>query len=256
MPYVAARQCVGVLNTQWREAANFRPPARQRLARQIADDLRRRIVTGDLAVALRLPSVKRLAAIYGVSTGTVQSAIHVLEALGFVRVYHGVGVRIVNPKWDAAVLNHAWLNASVYELAWMRSLIDERTPVEVARAVATGPRIRNPRLLTMIRYHSGERSLARIGTPHGLVGADRRFHAAIARSVRGAEATAGFHDRVVARLEHRLLAVAEIHADDAALDGWHERLAVAVLDGSVAEAQRLARWIARRERESLIDGLR
>ncbi|MGH2417398.1 MAG: GntR family transcriptional regulator, partial [Candidatus Limnocylindria bacterium] len=53
------------MHTQWSEAAIFRPASRDTMAQQITNHLRRRIVTGDLRPGLRLPSIRKLARLYG-----------------------------------------------------------------------------------------------------------------------------------------------------------------------------------------------
>lgn len=72
------------MHAQWWQAAIHRAPRRQVLAQDIADAIRRRIVTHDIAHETRLPSVLTLAAFYGVSPPTAQAAVHILRALGHV----------------------------------------------------------------------------------------------------------------------------------------------------------------------------
>lgn len=63
-----------------------RPPYRQ-----IAEALRRRIRSGDLAPGARLPAVHELAEEYGVAPGTANSAIAALREEGLVFTQHGKG---------------------------------------------------------------------------------------------------------------------------------------------------------------------
>ncbi|WP_326835384.1 GntR family transcriptional regulator [Amycolatopsis rhabdoformis] len=60
--------------------ANWRPIAPPRVASVISDDLRRRIVEGDLPDGSQLPSVADLMGRYGASRPTVREAVRVLEA--------------------------------------------------------------------------------------------------------------------------------------------------------------------------------
>jgi len=60
--------------------ANWRPIAPPRVASVISDDLRRRIVEGDLPDGTLLPSVAELMGRYGASRPTVREAVRVLEA--------------------------------------------------------------------------------------------------------------------------------------------------------------------------------
>jgi DNA-binding FadR family transcriptional regulator len=62
---------------------------RRLVADQIADDLRRQILDGELPDGARLPSERDLAERYGVSAPTVREAIRVLTALGLVATRNG-----------------------------------------------------------------------------------------------------------------------------------------------------------------------
>jgi DNA-binding GntR family transcriptional regulator len=62
--------------------------------RQIADDLRRRIGTGDLAPGDLLPSELMLVELHKVSRGTVRSALALLADEGLVEVVRGQGRRV------------------------------------------------------------------------------------------------------------------------------------------------------------------
>jgi DNA-binding FadR family transcriptional regulator len=246
---------IAVLNTQWTEAAIFRPQRRDALAQGIADHLRRRIVSGDLSVGRRLPSIRRMASLFKVSVPTMQAAMHVLVSLGFIRVYPGVGTYVSRPRSAAAVLNHAWLRMTPSELALMRSAIDERMPIVAARLVRTKPPNRLPRTLSDISFWAHERSTSRIGYPQHFLRADLRFHREVARSVRGSETIADLYDGIGERLTHHLVAVADVQAGDDELDSMHLSLAASILDGRTVTSARLARGIARREARSLDESL-
>jgi GntR family transcriptional regulator len=70
--------------------------ARTPLARQIAEDLRRRIVAGEFAPGSRLPSEAELCAHYRVSRVTVRTAAKSLESQGLVDIRHGSGMFVVD----------------------------------------------------------------------------------------------------------------------------------------------------------------
>lgn len=66
------------------------------LARQIAEDLRRRIVTGEFSPGSRLPSEAELCEHYRVSRVTVRTAAKSLESQGMVDIRHGSGMFVVD----------------------------------------------------------------------------------------------------------------------------------------------------------------
>ncbi len=195
--------------------------------------------------------MRKLARLYGVSTPTMHAAIQGLATLGLVRISLGVGVFVAHPRSGAALLNHAFQNATPMELAMMRAAIDEQMPVVVAKQVAAQPDSRQPMTLSDISFLAHERSSRRIGFPHHFLMADAAFHRTIASSVRGTEITPGLYDQIGRRLLATLMSVADVQAADAQLDGAHLELAAAILAGRPHSTARLARAIARRELRSL-----
>lgn len=59
--------------------------------RRIADEIRQRITSGDLAPDSKLPTKRELAVEYGVSVGTVNAALLVLSTEGLVEGHQGRG---------------------------------------------------------------------------------------------------------------------------------------------------------------------
>ncbi|HZJ07793.1 MAG TPA: GntR family transcriptional regulator [Nocardioidaceae bacterium] len=85
-------------NNATADGTTARPPVRfQRLAEQVADDLRGRILLGDLADGSELPVEEMLRAEYPVSKPTLREAMRVLEAEGLVTVRRGsIGGAVVH----------------------------------------------------------------------------------------------------------------------------------------------------------------
>jgi len=67
---------------------------RARVADQIIDALRRRILTGSLPRDSRLPTERELAAEFGVSAPTIRESLRALTSLGLVEVRHGSGAYV------------------------------------------------------------------------------------------------------------------------------------------------------------------
>ena len=244
-------ECESLLHTHWAEAAIFRPSRRGSLAEEITDQLRRRIVSGDLVVGRRLPSVRKLAHLYGVSVPTIERALHGLATLGFIRISRGVGTFVTAPSDRSSLLTYVWRTASSGELAIVRAAIDERAPPIVAGQVRSAASIRMPRTLHDINFTVHERSMHRIGGPEAFIRADLAFHRAVLASTRGVEIGATLYERIGARLMPVLMGVADVQAANATLDDLHMRLSAAVLNGDVTAAARLARCVAIAERRSL-----
>ena len=73
---------------------------RGRVADQIADDLRRQILSGELADGARLPSERELATHYDVSAPTIREAVRVLNSMGLLNTRNGSRTT-VNANGDA-----------------------------------------------------------------------------------------------------------------------------------------------------------
>jgi GntR family transcriptional regulator len=82
------------------------------LHRRIAEELRRRIVAGELAVGARLPSEARLVAEFGASRGTVRQALAALRAEGLVGGGQGrppeVLATVASPSFDTFLSFTRW----------------------------------------------------------------------------------------------------------------------------------------------------
>ena len=65
------------------------PVTRRRVADQIVEDLRARILDGTLPDGAKLPAERELAAHYDVSAPTVREAVRVLTAMGLIRMRNG-----------------------------------------------------------------------------------------------------------------------------------------------------------------------
>lgn len=240
-----------MLNAQWREAAIYRPGKRSPIAARIADQLRRRIVTGDIAAGQRMPPIRKLAALYSVSIPTVESAIHALVTLGLVRTRPGVGTFVAFPREQMTMLTYVWRTASAWELALVRAATDAWAAPLAAAEVSRRPRNRLPRRLAEINFLVQERSANRVGYPSTFLASDLDFHHAIAASLRGMEIGPTLYRQVGNRLMAPMMAVADVQAGDEELDAAHLKLASAILGGDLRAASRIARHVAITELESL-----
>jgi DNA-binding GntR family transcriptional regulator len=66
--------------------------------RQLADQLRRQIASGELAVGVRLPSERELAEAVSVSRTTVVAAYNLLRADSLVETRRGLGTWVAAPR--------------------------------------------------------------------------------------------------------------------------------------------------------------
>jgi GntR family transcriptional regulator, transcriptional repressor for pyruvate dehydrogenase complex len=79
-------------------AGSDRTVVRNRLSDSVARKLESLIVAGEYAVGVKLPNEKDLAQQFGVGRSSMREAVRTLEAAGFLRSSHGVGVFVVTDR--------------------------------------------------------------------------------------------------------------------------------------------------------------
>lgn len=237
-----------MLYTQWNEAAQFRPPSRTTLSHAIVDQLRRRIVRGELRPHERLPSIRKLARLHRVSVPTMQAAIEGLRTLGLVRVVPGVGMWVASPRHDTGLMGHAWRSATPHELAGLRRRMDAwAAPTLTGHVAGAWPGQRPPRTLGDLNFLVHERSMRRSGYAERFLRTDVTFHRTVLATIPGMEVMPTLYEQIATALLPSLMAVAGRQASEEELDAWHLQLAAAILDGAGERTVELADAIAHRE---------
>lgn len=159
-----------------------RAPVRfQRLAEQVADDLRRRILLGDLSDGMALPAEELLRAEYPVSKPTLREAMRVLEAEGLVTVRRGsIGGAVVHRPASANVAYALGLVLASrrIDLNDVASALREVEP-SCAAACAERPDRAETVVPELQRIHDA--SLAAIDDLIAVTAASRQFHETIVR---------------------------------------------------------------------------
>lgn len=145
----------------------------RRLHRQVADQIRSLIETGELVYGAKLPAERDLAERFAVSRPTVREALIVLEVEGYVQVRMGSGV-YVNQRPATGTLA-AVLEADdtdgPFEVLQARCIIESATAEEAARlATQEGVAKLNEAL---------QRMESAIGDATRMIACDRAFHTAI-----------------------------------------------------------------------------
>ncbi|MCK1393025.1 FadR/GntR family transcriptional regulator [Bradyrhizobium sp. 1] len=146
----------------------------RRLYRQVADQLRSLIDSGEYAVGSRLPTERELAEQLKISRPTVREALIALEVEGRVRIRVGSGIYVTEPADAAPALPAAGIEGP-FELLRAREFLEGAIAEQAAR-VATNDDIAriDASLVAMENVeHPGEASMVH----------DRAFHVAIAGSL-------------------------------------------------------------------------
>ena len=143
----------------------------RRLYRQIADQLRSLIDSGEYAVGSRLPTERDLADQLKVSRPTVREALIALEVEGRVRIRVGSGIYVIEPA-GAALVPAAAVIEGPFELLRAREFLEGAIAEQAARVATKDDVARIDAALVAMENveHPGEASMVH----------DRAFHVAIA----------------------------------------------------------------------------
>jgi DNA-binding FadR family transcriptional regulator len=145
----------------------------RRLYRQVADQLRALIDSGEYAVGSRLPTERDLADQLKVSRPTVREALIALEVEGRVRIRVGSGIYVAEPAALTSPLSgSAVIDEGPFELLRAREFIEGAIAEQAARMAGTEDIERIDASLAAMAtvQHPGEASMIH----------DRAFHVAIA----------------------------------------------------------------------------
>ncbi|UWU86239.1 FadR family transcriptional regulator [Bradyrhizobium yuanmingense] len=146
----------------------------RRLYRQVADQLRSLIDSGEYAVGSRLPTERDLAEQLKVSRPTVREALIALEVEGRLRIRVGSGIYVIEPAAVAAPTQAAVIEGP-FELLRAREFLESAISEQAARVATKGDVARIDASLVAMENveHPGEASMVH----------DRAFHVAIAGSL-------------------------------------------------------------------------
>jgi GntR family transcriptional repressor for pyruvate dehydrogenase complex len=123
------------------EKGLLRPLTKTRLHQDIVEQLKDRIVRGDLAPGAKLPPERELAEQLEVNRTTVREALHKLEGMGLVEIKHGNGIFVRD-----------YLESGSLELARHLLFLDGRLNVDVLRNLLRLRRV----LVPEISFHAAE----------------------------------------------------------------------------------------------------
>ncbi|MGD9503167.1 MAG: FadR/GntR family transcriptional regulator [Methyloceanibacter sp.] len=105
----------------------------RRLYRQIADQLRQLIDSGEYPVGSRLPTERELADMLGVSRPTVREALIALEVEGRIRIRVGSGIYVIDPPSTAIPLIPQSQIEGPFEVLRARAFVESAVAEEAAR---------------------------------------------------------------------------------------------------------------------------
>lgn len=143
----------------------------RRLYRQIAEQLRQLIDSGEYPVGSRLPTERALAEMLGVSRPTVREALIALEVEGRLRIRVGSGIYVIAPASAPAAAEPKGIEGP-FEILRARAFIESAVAEEAARLVKPSHIAELDAILKLAPPTFGEAEQFLIF--------DRQFHVAIA----------------------------------------------------------------------------
>jgi DNA-binding FadR family transcriptional regulator len=217
----------------WRFRADLSPASRRPLYVQAADQIRRRISSGDIRPGQRLESLRKLAQELRVSLPTVREGVAALAYMGMLEVRHGVGIIVAERQRMARVLRVSQRHARRAELHALRATLAAAT----AALAASRKRTDGQRLDLHLMLEERRRAIL-AGEPTAFIRADLDFHAFVA-GVAGSPLHAALERMAGSGLRTDLAGRARRLALDRALNDLHEML-VAAIDESDTDAAKAA----------------
>lgn len=130
------------------EKSLLSPLTKTRLHEDILEQLKTRIVRGDLAPGAKLPPERELAEQLQVNRTTVREALHKLESMGLVEIKHGNGIFVRD-----------WLESGSLELARTLLFLDGQVNVDVVRNLLTLRRVLVPEISWHAAKHRSDEDL-------------------------------------------------------------------------------------------------
>ncbi|CAL9662911.1 FadR/GntR family transcriptional regulator [Streptomyces sp. enrichment culture] len=149
---------------------------RGRLADSVAQKLEALIVSGQYPVGAKLPNEKDLAQQFGVGRSSMREAVRTLQAAGFLRSAHGVGVFVLTDKPRAV----GGIDQSLVGGVTMSDLFETRMAIESKAAELAARRLTDHHA-EMLQSIVAAADLPEISEPD-FVALDSRFHRQVAEA--------------------------------------------------------------------------
>ncbi|OHV56526.1 hypothetical protein BCD48_07925 [Pseudofrankia sp. BMG5.36] len=152
-----------------------------RLSDELADQIRRLIITEKVAEGARLPSERELAERFRASRPTVSQALRTLSLMGLVEVRRGSGAYVLRrPETMVAASVHLMLDLDEQSLGHLMQLRLWLESLGVKEAASREPELTRDEHADIVV--ALERLRASVGRPSEWIAADTVFHATLVRS--------------------------------------------------------------------------
>ena len=163
------------------DLSRITPLSVTRLSDELADQIRRLIVSEDVAEGARLPSERELAERFGASRPTVSQALRTLALMGLVEIRRGSGAYVLRrPETMVTASLNLMLDLDDRSLSHLMQLRLWLETLGVKEAATRDPELNRDEHAQMVI--ALERLRVAAGRPAEWIAADTVFHATIVRS--------------------------------------------------------------------------
>ena len=201
----------------------------------VAEQIRQQILRGELRAGDRLPGNRELAAMLGVSMGSIREAISMLSVEGLIEARAGRGTFVAHGSRGAGMPTG---QATLYERKYVEELIEAREILEMQIVELAAQRASDEQLAALDRLLT--QLEARVRDPAGYAEADVQFHLTLAQAA-GNRVLAAAMANVRAALKREMELSAEVgarrHGDLLFSAESHRRVLEAIRAGDAERAR-------------------
>lgn len=149
---------------------------RKSLAEEVAEQLQKQIIGGELKEGDKLPIEAELMEIFGVGRSSIREAVKRLENMGYLKVQQGKGTFIAAPTPAKEPLEQRLKRADIQELYEVRNIL------ESAIAERAAQRHTGQDLEEMTKHLKERKKAAETGALAECIEADIKFHVSVAKA--------------------------------------------------------------------------
>lgn len=149
---------------------------RKSLAEEVAEQLQKQIIGGELKEGDKLPIEAELMEIFGVGRSSIREAVKRLENMGYLKVRQGKGTFIAAPTPAKEPLEQRLKRADIQELYEVRNIL-ESAIAEMAAQRHTGQDLEE-----MMKHLKERKEAAETGALAECIEADIKFHVSVAKA--------------------------------------------------------------------------
>lgn len=201
----------------------------------VAQQIRQQILRGELRAGDRLPGNRELAAMLGVSMGSIREAISMLSAEGLIEARAGRGTFVAHSGRGASTPTG---QATLYERKYVEELIEAREILEMQIVELAAQRASDEQLAALDRLLTQMEATVR--DPAGYAEADVQFHLTLAQAAGNrvlAEAMANVRAALKREMELSAEVGARRHGDLRFSTESHRRVLEAIRAGDAERAR-------------------